>query len=332
MAERAPAFLFYPKDWLTDHKVRRLTFNQRGIYFEMLCLMWISGEDRLLDDEKYISNQLGIDRRTWRRCRAALQGDSCRNRDNIRTDARECADNPCNSTGIFAEENGFLVSRRLQRERAKQQDFKAKKSAAGRAGAAAKWGQEADGSANGKAMAEGWQKDGSSLAPVRGSEESVSTDSSSPSRDDGSAKGGAVSGGRKKAKKKGGGRNPHAEAFKAAYDDFFNLDYDWQTADFVQFARWRKKHSDITPQDFVDLARWCWGQGEFCPQASLTIKGLCSAWDKLSAKRKASRAGGGGGSRSGPAHAAKAPAGKYEGKGTRVSQKGGERQDYRSEA
>lgn len=128
--------------------------------------------------------------------------------------------------------------------------------------------------------------------------------------------------GKKKAKKKGGDRNPHADAFKTAYDDFFDLDYDWLKADFVQFARWRKKHSDITPEQFVGLARWCWDQGEYCPQASLTIKGLCSAWDRLAAKRQVSPRGGGNGKHGGPAHAVKAPPGKYKNKGITVRRSG----------
>jgi len=87
-----------------------------------------------------------------------------------------------------------------------------------------------------------------------------------------------------KPPKTGKHRDLHCDAFEAAYLDQFKMAYERQTADFVQLARWRKAHPDVTPEQFADIALWCWGQGDYCPQASLTLKGLCAAWAKLVAK------------------------------------------------
>jgi len=43
--DRAPAFPFYPKDWLSDPKVRALTDAQRGRYMDLLASMWEHGDD-----------------------------------------------------------------------------------------------------------------------------------------------------------------------------------------------------------------------------------------------------------------------------------------------
>lgn len=42
---RLPSFQFYPADWRSDPGVQSLSFHERGIWFEMLCLMHES-EDR----------------------------------------------------------------------------------------------------------------------------------------------------------------------------------------------------------------------------------------------------------------------------------------------
>lgn len=41
--EKAPAFQFYPKDYLSDPRVRSMTFEQRGLYWEAICLCWMEG-------------------------------------------------------------------------------------------------------------------------------------------------------------------------------------------------------------------------------------------------------------------------------------------------
>jgi len=79
--------------------------------------------------------------------------------------------------------------------------------------------------------------------------------------------------------------DPHAEAFKSAYDATFpEADgYDWTTADFVQLAKWRKNHPAVLPDAFVEVARRHWGNGQFCSKYAKSIKGLCSDWNALAA-------------------------------------------------
>lgn len=57
---------FYPGDWLSDPKVRRLTWEQKGIYIDMLSLMWKNGENASLpDDPDAIASMLGIQKRKF---------------------------------------------------------------------------------------------------------------------------------------------------------------------------------------------------------------------------------------------------------------------------
>jgi uncharacterized protein YdaU (DUF1376 family) len=41
--EKRPAFQFYPKDFLTDERVRLMSHTERGIYITLLCLCWLEG-------------------------------------------------------------------------------------------------------------------------------------------------------------------------------------------------------------------------------------------------------------------------------------------------
>ena len=39
-----PSFQFYPKDWLADSGLRMCSAGARGLWMDMLCLMWVSPE------------------------------------------------------------------------------------------------------------------------------------------------------------------------------------------------------------------------------------------------------------------------------------------------
>lgn len=41
--EKAPAFQFYPKDFLTDEKVVLMSNTETGIYIRLLCFCWLEG-------------------------------------------------------------------------------------------------------------------------------------------------------------------------------------------------------------------------------------------------------------------------------------------------
>lgn len=42
-ADKAPAFQFYPKDWQSDERVKLMTYEQRGLYIDLLCHCWLEG-------------------------------------------------------------------------------------------------------------------------------------------------------------------------------------------------------------------------------------------------------------------------------------------------
>lgn len=44
MADKLPAFQFYPADWRKDPGIQALSFHDRGVWFEMLCLMHESSQ------------------------------------------------------------------------------------------------------------------------------------------------------------------------------------------------------------------------------------------------------------------------------------------------
>lgn len=68
--KKLPAFQFYPSDWKSDIKVQSLEFHDRGIWFEMLCLMHESEQRGKLVmngksmERKMIARLIGTDLRT----------------------------------------------------------------------------------------------------------------------------------------------------------------------------------------------------------------------------------------------------------------------------
>jgi uncharacterized protein YdaU (DUF1376 family) len=68
---KLPYFNYYPRDFIAD--TRHLSFEQRGVYRELLDFMWIYGDDCTLpDDPKTISGLLGLSPKKWLQFRAAL--------------------------------------------------------------------------------------------------------------------------------------------------------------------------------------------------------------------------------------------------------------------
>lgn len=71
MKRSEPWFKCFPADWI--EATRSLTPEQRGIYFDCLCLIYQFGKP-LPDDDKWMSHQLHISTRLWRSVRDALVG------------------------------------------------------------------------------------------------------------------------------------------------------------------------------------------------------------------------------------------------------------------
>src|SRR5436190_23760393 len=109
--EKAPAFQFYPKDFLTDSHVVAMTLAERGAYITLLCLCWM--ERSLPTDLDALARLCRVSRTAFTRLWPALE--------------------PC-----FTVINGRLIQGRIERERHKQETYRALKAAAGQKGGHAK--------------------------------------------------------------------------------------------------------------------------------------------------------------------------------------------------
>lgn len=109
--EKAPAFQFYPKDFLTDSNVVSMTLPERGAYITLLCLCWM---DRSLPVELgALARLCRVSQAAFVRLWPALQ--------------------PC-----FTVVDGRLIQGRIERERQKQETWRAMKVDAGQKGGLAK--------------------------------------------------------------------------------------------------------------------------------------------------------------------------------------------------
>lgn len=101
---RAPAFQFYPKDWL-DFKVQRMSLSAQGAYVKILCYMWSDSSDQcsILDDDELIARALSTTVEQWLELREEIQR---------------------KNDPIFQIKDGFLISKRLKQESTKQRKYR----------------------------------------------------------------------------------------------------------------------------------------------------------------------------------------------------------------
>ena len=101
---RAPAFQFFPKDWL-DFKVQRMSLAAQGAYIKLLCFLWTDSKNQcsILDEDNQLARAIGITVEHWLELRKEIQQDS---------------------EPIFEVKNGLLVSARLRYEAAKQRKYR----------------------------------------------------------------------------------------------------------------------------------------------------------------------------------------------------------------
>jgi len=71
------------------------------------------------------------------------------------------------------------------------------------------------------------------------------------------------------------------DVFKAQ----FSVDYSTQKADFVQLAKWRKSHPEITPEQFAETCRQVWAD-PYHRKRWLTLRGICPDWSPAVASLK----------------------------------------------
>lgn len=100
--EKAPAFQFYPKDFLTDGRVAAMSLEECGAYIKLLCICWT--ESALPTEPKRLAQMIGCTPAAFARVWPAIR--------------------PC-----FSEGDGVLRHGRLDKERQKKADFNARQKA-----------------------------------------------------------------------------------------------------------------------------------------------------------------------------------------------------------
>jgi uncharacterized protein YdaU (DUF1376 family) len=108
---KAPAFQFYPKDWLTDPDVVCMSMAQKGAYITLICYCW--REDKLPNNEDYIRKLLGNVPK-WKTLWNGVKHK-------------------------FEIQGDYLIHPRLEKERTKQEEHRKKKSNAGKIGMEKRW-------------------------------------------------------------------------------------------------------------------------------------------------------------------------------------------------
>ena len=98
MSTKSPAFQFYPKDWLSDANVVRMSNEARGVYIQLMSHCWLEG---------CIPDDIG----EW----AALCGCHVDAIEQVYQDVRRCYD-------VAPRKENFLVHPRLEKERRKQKE------------------------------------------------------------------------------------------------------------------------------------------------------------------------------------------------------------------
>lgn len=107
-SEKAPAFQFYPRDFLSDERVMVMDSAGRGAYITLLCVCWLEGS--LPTAERAIARLAGCSLNEWKR---------------IRADVLAC----------FYESDGRYYHKRLELERKGQAERREQQSKAGRTSA-----------------------------------------------------------------------------------------------------------------------------------------------------------------------------------------------------
>lgn len=112
-----PAFQFYATDFLSDAPVMAMTLEERGAYITLLCIAWT--EQGIPDDHKKLAKVLRVSARKFAEIWESME---------------VCWE---------ADGNGRLTSPRMEGVREEMRERSKTASAAGSAGARARWGGQA---------------------------------------------------------------------------------------------------------------------------------------------------------------------------------------------
>jgi len=153
---KAPAFRFYPKDFLTSERQIAMSAAAAGVYIRLLCHCWLS--DSLPNDLAILAKLSGVD------------------------DAEFATIWPLVSPSFLSNKVGRLVHPRLMHEQKKQLDYSKSQRTSGLRGAQKRWARHSDpiGVATDSPMA----KNGSSSSfPSSFPEEKTNTRPNDPAED-----------------------------------------------------------------------------------------------------------------------------------------------------
>jgi uncharacterized protein YdaU (DUF1376 family) len=138
MANQAPAFQFFPRDFVAD--VQHMSAEQVGAYMLILCAAWNSERPGHLPNDPEILAPIGkLDTKGWKRCEKALM-----------------------RSLKVTEDGAWVYSKRMVEVWQEHEAYRASASEAGKKGAAARWGghseamttaSEPHANANAKSMA-----------------------------------------------------------------------------------------------------------------------------------------------------------------------------------
>lgn len=151
-SSKAPAFQFYPSDFLSDQNVLAMSMAERGAYITLICLCWKSP---IPDDTSKLARLCNTSLVAFQKLWPAMS--HC-----FRSDP---------------EHRGFLIHPRLEKERAKQIAYRSRRSVSGKAGAAKRW------ASGGATIAPPYKKNGTAITvPMAKHSSSSSSSSSYPPR------------------------------------------------------------------------------------------------------------------------------------------------------
>lgn len=137
--EKSPAFQFYPKDFLADSHVMRMSMAERGVYITLLSTCWL--EKSLPSDLEALARTVGLPAAVFRKLWPAV------------------------AVCFVAQDDGGLIHPRLEKERQKQATHKQRASDNGSKGAATRWQRHSE--ANGVAIAHASQTDDIPISNLR---------------------------------------------------------------------------------------------------------------------------------------------------------------------
>jgi uncharacterized protein YdaU (DUF1376 family) len=143
--EKSPAFQFYPKDFLTDERVRLMSHQERGIYITLLCMCWQEGSLPASVDD--LARLVGMPLRQFKRLWAGSLG-QCFTADGA--------------------SDGRWRNKRLDEERDKQETYRRRQSDKGKASAANRKATDVqpDGNRGSTAVQPNTQPEGNSSSPI----------------------------------------------------------------------------------------------------------------------------------------------------------------------